>query len=402
MQEYFLARQPIFDRALHVVAYELLYRNRDNATAEVLDGDQATSQVLLNSFVEIGLPKLVGERSAFINLTRKFLLNDELLPPPSERIVLEVLEGMTVDAELIGAVAGLSRKGYTIALDDFIFNEELRPLVELADIIKIDLRALDQATLHEHVALLREFPLKLLAEKVETPEEFDLCKELGFELFQGYFLCCPRNIKGKCLPANRANTLKLVSSLQRNDIGIDELEHIISQDITLGYKLMRYLNSAAFFGRKEISSIRHAIVYLGHRSIRNWATLIALAEIDDKPVELISTSLVRARMCELLVEATGIDGAHGAFTVGMFSVLDAMMDAPLDELVAELPFSDEISIALLNHQGPYGAALQSTIAYDRGEWAHIKSAPPIGEEIANIYVSSVEWARAMLGGLTQR
>jgi EAL and modified HD-GYP domain-containing signal transduction protein len=401
MTDFYLGRQPIFDRALAVIGYELLYRPHDAARAGDFDGDQATSQVLLNSFVEIGLPKLVGERSAFINLTRNFLVNHDLLPPASDRIVLEVLETIEVDDELVAAIRSLRDKQYTIALDDFAYNDALRPLVELADIVKIDLRALDEATLREHVAILRDYPVKLLAEKVETPQELDRCRELGFDYFQGYFLCCPRNIKGKRLPANRVNTLRLVAKLQHPRSNIDELEEIIAQDVTLSYKLLRYLNSAAFFGRKEITSIRHAIVYLGNRAIKNWGTLIALADIDDKPVELITTSLVRGRMCELLAKATGKADTASAFTVGMFSVLDAMMDAPLPELVAELPLSESISEALLHHQGEFGNLLQSAVAYDRGDWEHIVCPELQETDIAGIYVQAVEWAGDMMATLEQ-
>lgn len=399
MTDFYLGRQPIFDRTLAVVGYELLYRPHDAAHAGTFDGDQATSQVLLHSFVEIGLTKLVGEHSAFINLTRNFLTNHDLLPPASDRIVLEILESIDVDEELVAAVRSLREKQYTIALDDFAFNETLRPLVELADIVKIDLRSLDHATLREHVEILKAYPLKLLAEKVETPEEMDLCRELGFDYFQGYFLCCPRNIQGKRLPANRINVLRLVAKLQHPETSVDELEQIIAQDVTLSYKLLRYLNSAAFFGRKEITSIRHAIVYLGGRAVKNWGTLIALADIDDKPAELIATSLVRGRMCELLAHAAGKSDTASAFTAGMFSVLDAMMDAPLPELVEELPLSRAIREALLHHQGEYGGILQSAVAYDRGEWEHIVCLELEAAEIADSYVAAVEWAGDMLATL---
>jgi len=396
MPDFYVGRQPIFDRKLSVVGYELLYRPHDATRAGVINGDQATSQVLLNSFVEIGLPRLVGERSAFVNLTRNFIVNSDLLPPEKDQLVLEVLENVEPDEELVDAVRKLSNDGYRIALDDFIFHDKLRPLVELADIIKIDLRALDRDTLEEHVRLLSQYPAKLLAEKVETPEELDHCQKLGFDYFQGYFLCCPRNIKGRRLPANRVNTMRLVAQLQDPATDLEQLETIIAQDVTLSYKLLRYLNSAAFSGRKQISSIRHALVYLGHRAIKNWATLIALADIDDKPSELINAALIRAKMCELLARALDKQDRESAFTVGMFSVLDAMLDTPLPDLMADLPLSPEITEALLHHQGEFGCVLQTTIAYDRGDWEHINCPGVADDMLSDIYLMAVEWAREML------
>ncbi len=399
MPDFYVGRQPIFDKKLNVVGYELLYRPHDASRAGVINGDQATSQVLLNSFVEIGLPRLVGSRSAFVNLTRKFIVNSDLLPPEKDQLVLEVLENVEPDQELVDAVRKLSADGYRIALDDFIFHEHLRPLVELADIIKIDLRALDRDTLEEHVRALADYPAKLLAEKVETPEELEHCQQLGFDYFQGYFLCCPRNIKGRRLPANKVNTMRLVSKLQDPATDLDHLEEIIAQDVTLSYKLLRYLNSAAFTGRKKISSIRHAIVYLGHRAIKNWATLIALADIDDKPNELINTALMRAKMCELLARALDKQDRESAFTVGMFSVLDAMLDTPLPDLVADLPLSSEVTEALLHHQGEFGCVLQTAVAYDRGEWEHINCPGVADDLLPDIYLMAVEWAREMLNSM---
>jgi EAL and modified HD-GYP domain-containing signal transduction protein len=399
MHELFLGRQPIFDRQLEVVGYELLYRAGDVARAEIVNGDEATARVLLNSFIEIGLPKLVGPRTAFINLTRNFIVNQDLLPPASEHVVLEVLEDIEIDGELVGAISRLAAKGYTIALDDFVYNDNLRPLVEVADIVKIDLRAVDPEAVHRHVELLRQYPVRLLAEKVETPDELNTCRELGFDLFQGNFLCSARNVYSRRLPANRMSILRLLAKLQRPQTTVDELERVVAHDVTLSYKLLRYLNSAAFFGRREITSIRHAIVYLGERAVRNWASLIALAAIDDKPPELISTSLVRGRMCELLARAAQREEPGAAFIAGMFSVLDAIMDAPLTELLDELPLAEPIRDALLYHRGPFGDILENTVAYDRGEWGQIGFGGLDPGEIGACYVQAVEWGRETMAGV---
>jgi EAL and modified HD-GYP domain-containing signal transduction protein len=397
MIDYFLGRQPIFDAGLNVKAYELLYRSADIDYSTVVDGDRATSDVLLNSFLEVGLSRVVGDHQAFINLTRSFLLKHDGLPPPSDQLVLEVLEDIDVDEALVAAVTTLHEQGYIIALDDFIFHEELRPLIEQADIIKIDVQALSRDEVSEHVRMLRQYPLQLLAEKIETVDEFEWCKSIGFDLFQGFFLCRPRVLRGRRMPANRANTLRVLARLQDADVDVNELEAIISEDVTMGYRLLRYINSSAFGLRKKIESIRHAIVYLGLKEVKQWANMAALSTIDDKPEELVKSCLVRAKMCELLAEHLGRIKKGTAFIVGMFSLLDAMMDTPLDELLESLPLADEIVAALLHHEGPYAEILDNTIAYDQGEWTAIHCADLSNAQLTDLYCEAVTWVDGVFG-----
>jgi EAL and modified HD-GYP domain-containing signal transduction protein len=196
MPDVFVGRQPIFDRHLDVVAYELLFRSGCTNWADIADGEYATSQVIHNVFMEIGLESLVGSKRAFINLTRDFILHHDTAMFPTDRVVLEILEDIVVDAELIAAVRALSHQGYTIALDDFVFHEHLRPLVEVADIIKVDVLALDRPALWQNVASLAQYDVELLAEKVETRDDLACCWELGFDYFQGYFLCEPDIVTG--------------------------------------------------------------------------------------------------------------------------------------------------------------------------------------------------------------
>lgn len=397
MGEYFLGRQPIFDADLNVKAYELLYRNADVEQSDVIDGDQATSDVLLNSFLEVGLTRVVGGHQAFINLTRSFLIKHEHLPPPSDQLVLEILEDVEVDQDLVDAVATLHERGYIIALDDFIYHEDLRPLIELADIIKIDLQALNRDQVTEHVNLLRQYPLRLLAEKIETVDEFEWCKSVGFDLFQGYFLCRPRVLRGRRMPANRVNTMRVLAQLQDADVDVNALEKIISEDVTMSYRLLRYINSSAFALRQKIESIRHAIVYLGLKEVKQWANMAALSTIEDKSEELVKNCLVRAKMCELLAEHLGRVSKGTAFIVGMFSLLDALMDTPLDELLASLPLADEISDALLHNTGPYAEILHNTIAYDQGDWAAIDCPELSNSQLTDLYLQAVAWADNVFG-----
>jgi EAL and modified HD-GYP domain-containing signal transduction protein len=392
VQDYYIGRQPIFNDRQQVVGYELLYRQRDGYWANVVDGDQATSHVIMHSFWELGMSKVVGDHKAFINVTKGFLLDKDLLPPPSPQLVLEILEDIMVDDAITAAVRDLKERGYTIALDDFVYHEDLRPLVEMADIIKLDVQELGCDRLEEHLHLLKRYPLRLLAEKVETPEMFEHCSSLGFDYYQGYFLCRPRILHGKRLPANRLNAMRMMAKLQSQELDIEGLEQLISHDPALSYRMLRYINSAAFSLRKNIQSIRHAIIYLGEKEIRRWATLIALAGIDDKPDALVNTSLVRARMCDLLTALDNPQHRDSAFVVGLFSTLDAMMDQPLDVVLEALPLSPDIVAALLHREGPYSHVLEITLAHERGDWDTLERLAGSANTISTVYLEALGWA----------
>lgn len=393
MHDFHLGRQPIFDARSNVVGYELLFRQRRGGGRETLiSGDQATSRVIMHSFWELGLRRVVGNYRAFINVTRGFLLDPELLPPPGPQLVLEILEDVTADDEVTRAVRRLRARGYTIALDDFVYRPDLEPLVELADIVKLDVQQLGPDRLAAHAARLRRHPLQLLAEKIETPEEYERCTQLGFDYYQGYFLCRPHLVRGRRMPASRINALRLVASLQEEPLDLGELAALISRDMALGYRLLRYINSAALAPNRPIRSIRHAIVYLGEAEMRRWAMLLALAGIDDKPVALMTTALVRARMCERIIAITGGRGQESAFMVGLFSALDAMMDQPLANILGALPLPRDVLGALLKGTGPYADALDIALAHERGDWAMLESFGNIADLASRIYLEALEWS----------
>lgn len=396
MQHYYIGRQPIFDAGQNVIGYELLYRQQDQIQAMFVDGDQATSQVFINTFFEADLNKIVGNRQAFVNVTRNFLINRELLPPPTSQLVLEILENIEIDETVVAAVRELKQLGYLIALDDFIYHPELQALVNVANIVKLDVQALDDAALAKHVSILHRHPIKLLAEKIETPEMFDRCKHLNFDYYQGYFLCKPRILTGRRLPGNRVNIMRMMAELQNPEINVKGLEQLISQDPTMSFKLMRYINSANFALKNKVDSIHHAIVYLGEKEIRRWATLISLAGIDDKPTELITTALIRGKMCEQLAVTCGSLNQDSAFLIGLFSTLDAMMDQPLADLLNCLPLSPEIAAALLDHKGPYAPVLNSVIAYERAEWDRLECPNTSMDAFAETYLRSLEWADTIM------
>ena len=324
MEEIFIARQPIYDAQLKVIAYELLFRSGKTVNeADFLDGDSATTNVIINALTEIGMDQLVGPHRAFINLTHNHILQmaEHPMPELKQRLVLEILEDIKAEEAIVTAVTKLAKDGFTIALDDFIYSEDLKPLVELSDIIKIDLMALTDEELEAHAKKLSNGKRKLLAEKVETQEEFDRCKELGFDYYQGYFFSKPQIMKGKSLPANKMAIMQLLTKLQDSESSTDELADTISQDVTMSMRILRYINSAQFGFAKEVDSIQQAIMMLGRTTIRNLANLVSMSQIKDKPHELLIISMIRAKMSENISKLVGED-KEASFTIGLFSIID--------------------------------------------------------------------------------
>ena len=400
MPNLYIGRQPIYNRKLEVVAYELLYRDDDHNRARVVDGDAASSQVIINTFLEIGLEDLVGKHQAFINLTRGFLLDKAFMQLPKEQMVLEVLEDIALDAEMLAALKRLSQEGYTIALDDFVFHEAARPALEIADIVKIDVLALSVEAVQEHVALLKKYNLKLLAEKVETHEMLEQCQAWGFDYFQGYFLSRPKIVQGRRMPAMRLTALRTLGVLQNPSLTLASLEEVVAQDVTLSYKLLRYINSAAVSLPRKVDSIHQALVIAGTNCIRMWATLIALSNVDDKPHSLMATALTRAKMSELLAKSMGSKDLQTFFTVGLFSTLDALLDQPLDEILEALPLSDEVKDALLQHKGLHGDVLHTVLSYEKNERAEqIQRLDLTLDRIRDAYLGAIKWADETSGSL---
>jgi c-di-GMP phosphodiesterase len=306
--------------------------------------------------------------------------------------VLEVLEDIAVDADLLAALRRLSARGYCIALDDFLYQPHLRPLVELADIIKLDILAVDRSTLAEHVALLRQYDVKLLAEKVETYEEFMCCKALGFEYFQGYFFCRPNVVKGQRSPTNRLALLNVLTKPQSPDVELRDIEGLISRDVSLSYKVLRVANTAYFARARKVESIQQAVALFGMRGITNIVSLLLLSNLDDKPHELLTTALVRANMCERLAQCTQQRNTAAFFTSGLLSVLDAILDRPMPDILAELPLADDLDQALRTQIGVLGTTLRSVLAYERGDWEVLPELGYSRDMLVDAYLEAIAWA----------
>jgi EAL and modified HD-GYP domain-containing signal transduction protein len=391
MSDIFIARQPIYTRELDIHAYELLYRSGNTQQAGVVDGEDATAQVLINALIEIGLPQLVGTQRAFINCTEHYLLQGLPAPIASDQVVLEVLEDVMPGEALLAALKKLRDAGYFIALDDFVYDESKRELVALSDMIKVDVLTLSDAELEQQVDALRPFDVKLLAEKVETQAEFEHCKALGFHYFQGYFLSRPHIVKGSGTPSSKLAILRLLAEMQDPELDMQQLEQHIAQDVSLSYRILRYINSAMLNLPKSVDSIFRAITLLGLTPIKSWVTIIAMSSIDDKPYGLMTQSLVRAKMCEGLAPAMQLP-ADRAFTVGLFSTLDALMDQHMEELLAQLPLSVEMKAALLRHEGPLGELLQRVLSYERGDWDPLVATEHDSTTLREAYLDAIKWA----------
>jgi EAL and modified HD-GYP domain-containing signal transduction protein len=310
-------------------------------------------------------------------------------------VVLEVLEDVAVDDDVLAALRNLSARGYIIALDDFFYQEHLRPLVELADMIKIDVLASGRTTVAEQVERLRHYDVRLLAEKVETQEDFTYYKTLGFEYFQGYFFCRPDVVKGQRIPTNRLVTLELLAKLQNPETTFRELEALISRDVSLSYKVLRAANAAIYTRARKVASIHQALQVVGLTAMTNIVSLFLMANIDDKPHELLITAMVRAKMCEQLGKRMQPSNSATFFAVGLLSVLDAFMDRPMPDILQTLPLADEIVEALLAHEGMLGATLGCVLAYERGDWEAAQNLRYPRDLLVKAYLEALLWATEM-------
>ena len=397
MSDVFIGRQPIFDRHMRVYAYELLYRHGFVDHAVITDFDAASSEVVVNSLIEIGLDRLVGNKKAFCNFTRAFLLKGATIPFTSGQLVVEVLENISPEPEVLEAIGSLSRSGHLIALDDFVVTDELLPLVEVADIVKIDVLALTRDEVVDQVERLRQTKkLKLLAEKVETNDEYLFCRELGFDLFQGYFFSKPQVVSGRKMPPSRLAMLRLLTELQRVNIDLGKLEEIIQTDVNLSVKLLRQINSSFYSLLAEVKSIRQAIIYLGLQHIRNWACIVSMGSVSDKPQELMSMVLLRAKMCEIMSGSDDSEQRGMFFTVGLFSLLDTVLDMPMREILSNLPLTEEMNIALLERGGMLGRTLSCVEAYERANWATVDAYGFEKNVLREAYLEAIEWSMAAL------
>jgi len=397
----FIARQPIFDRQERVEAYELLFRSGPENFFAHADPDQASGQVILISSLVMDMRIIGGGKPLFINATRDILTDGHLTMLPPELTVVEVLENVEPDPEVVAACRRLKEAGYLLALDDFVYHRRLQPLLELADIVKVDV--LDPNA-DEWRVLARDLGkrggVRLLAEKVETQEVFAEARDLGYSYFQGYFFRKPQMISARDVPAFRLNYLTLLKQIHRPEMDFKEIEGVIKREMSLCYRLLRYINSAYFGLKNKVSSLMHAMTLLGQKEFKKWASLVILAGMaEDKPDELVMESLVRARFCEVLGGLAGLAGrANELFLMGMFSLIDAILARPLAEVLEDLPIGEEVKEALLGGKNRLRDVYEYVLAYQAGDWERLSEmgrALDVEEErVPRLYLQAVEWAHA--------
>jgi EAL and modified HD-GYP domain-containing signal transduction protein len=391
MLQSLVGRQPIYTRDLEVYGYELLFRQEGDDFARFSDGDEATSRVILSAFHEIGMHEVVGNRRAFVNLTRGFIVGEYPLPVPVEGVVLEILEHVEPDPEVLAGVRELIDRGFTIALDDFVLDERTAAFLDLAHIVKIDVVAQAPDQVRRLVDEARAHGLDVLAEQVRTVEDYEECLALGFDLYQGYFLSRPKTVRGRRVPSNRVSTLRLLSRLMDPDCDVDELEELIEQDVTVAFRLLRHINSASIGMPRRVESIRETVTCLGRERIRGLAGLCLLTGIDDRPHDLVVSAMMRARMCELLARARNLPDPSTFFAAGMLSTLDALLECPMAEAVREVSVSDAIERALLDLDGVVGEALGCVLSYERGDWDRVAFRGLDATAIKDAFIGAVRW-----------
>ena len=397
----FVARQPILTADEKVFGYELLFRDGIENFFRSTDAD-AASRSALNTSMLIGLDVLCDGRRAFVNCTRDVLLNEYVTLLPSGQTIVEVLETVPADDLVVEACRRLKESGYTIALDDFGVNDPREVLTDLADIIKVDLRATSPADAAAMVKRYGPWRCRMLAEKVETREEFSSAKKDGFLYFQGYFFRRPEILTAHEIPANQLNYLRMLRAVSQPELDVREIENLVKGEASLCYRLLCYLNSAVFGFAAEIHTVRHALSILGEREVRRWIRLVAaLGAGQGKSSDLVLAALVRARFCELLSPKLQ-SGDSDLFLMGMLSLMDTILEIPMRQVLDNIPLDHASKSVLLGAASPLQPFYRLMLAQESGNW---KAASALAAQlrlseadIADAYWNAMQWARQVSAG----
>jgi c-di-GMP-related signal transduction protein len=397
----FIARQPILGADEKVFGYELLFRDGVEDFFQSTDHD-AASRSTLNTSMLLGLDALCDGRRAFINCTRDMLLKDYITLLPSVQAVAEILETVPADDLVVAACRRLKEAGYIIALDDFAVNDPREPLTDLADIIKVDLRDTSPADAAAMVKRYGPWRCRMLAEKVETREEFLASKKAGFLYFQGYFFRRPELMTAHEIPANRLNYLRMLTAVSQPELDVHQMENLVKSEAALCYRLLRYLNSAAFGFTAEIRSVKHALAILGEREVRRWIRLVAtLGAGQGKSTDLVLAALVRARFCELLSPKVQ-HGKSDLFLMGMLSLMDVMLEIPMRQVLENVPIDQESKAVLLGETSSVQPFYQLMLAQEAGDWKTVNERTmqlSLAEsDVAAAYLQAMQWAREVTAG----
>lgn len=396
IMDVFVARQPIFNREKAIFAYELLFRNGDSNSFPDVDGDTATTSLLSSSFFTVGIDEITDNKRAFINFTDTLLKDGTPQLFSKDKIVVEILEDVVPTREILEACRKLKENGYQLALDDFVYSSDYKELLRICDIIKVDFRSMSPEGVEKLMVHMQGYSCKLLAEKIETYDDFNRAERLGFDYFQGYFFSKPEILKNKDLSSSQLTIMQLITQLNSKDFDRAALESILVQDVSVSYKLINYLNSPHFGRLQPVSSLREAISFLGDKDFRRFATLIATSKLsNDKPNELIRHSIIRARFLELTALELE-ENSSELFLLGLFSLVDAILDKKVKDILAKLPVSEKIHMALLEKKGPLYPFLRFIESYETGNWRAFefvrRTIALEDSRIVELYIESVKWA----------
>lgn len=399
--EVHVARQPIFDVNKKVVGYELLFRNGTDDYFPGVDGDMATADVINSSFFLKLVDDLTGGKKAFVNFTHRLLKQQLATILPVNSIAMEIGDATVVDEEVLESCRQLKEKGYTIVIDDCVSCTGKEELLKLADIVKVDFLKTKEAERRNIALNLLPRGVSLLAEKVESYFDFKLAKEYGYKYFQGYFFGRPEVFSGRDIPGYTVNYLNMLRESSRTEIDYDKMDQIFRRDVALSFKLLKFINSSFFGFKNKISSVKQALVLMGRKEILKWISLLALQNIaQDKPNELVILSLVRARFLELMAFQLGwTKRSNQAFLCGLFSMVDAMLDRPMPDILKELPLEDDIVTALLRGDNDLGKLSRMWVHYEKAEWDEFSAAAKaLGVEekdVAELYRQALAWAQGL-------
>lgn len=394
MHDVYFARQSIFDSESNVAAYELYFRSNDRNQAEVVDDDAASSQVILTAMLELEPRRFLGSVPALINVPDGLLKSplglDQVLNPG--KAVIQLLRGTSVDNETITLAQMFRAAGYRIAIDWFASGPPVESLLPLADIIKVQIDAAPIDDVLRVIAELKTPKRKIMATRIETNHQFVRCKEAGTDWFQGYYLRKPQLERRRRPTGSRLSVMRILAVVQDPAAEVDEIEKAIRSDVALSYRLLKVVNSAAYYLPIQISSIRHAVVMLGNRRVRQWATLALMAGIDNKPQELCDIAIIRAKMCESLGEVMGHPDPEAFFLVGLLSVLDSLTDQPMATILEELPIAENVAAAILSHEGELGAVLETVIAREECREAASLTGRVSSRQVQTAYLDAITWS----------
>lgn len=394
----FVARQPIFDRNNNVIAYEFLFRNGYENFYNNIDGDKATLNVIANSFYEFDFKAITDNKKAFINFTEKLIKDETATLLPCEKVVIEILENIEPTDEIINACKKLKKLGYTLALDDFVFDEKYNELIGIIDIIKVDFMITQGYARKKIFDLLKiNSELMFLAEKVENIEEYNEAMYYGYTYFQGYYFSKPIILSTQSVQSNKSTSAEILNLISNKNFDFNDLEALILKDVGLSYKILKLINSSAYYLKNEIKSIKYAIAFLGEKEIVKWLYVVLLKNLKGyNPDELIKVSLQRAKFCELICNISIYKGKiFEAYLTGLFSVMDAILNCSMESIVKDIYIYDDVKDGLIGQENALNNILKLAISYEKGEWKNIMVYADKIEvdinEISEIYLESLKW-----------